>query len=178
MVDAKAPTLAYELSRHQKRASAVAAPWSSPLLQRIQSERSTTPHWKQKAVSKLQRDSANVITAQRASVGTACPKISRRSHPTTGEGQDLTLHICLFSQLVSRVNLSRRNWEAQLFIMSKCVHSGCGKVFSDPNEDCLYHPGPPVFHEGQKGKLQQRPTNSNPNHLHALQDGSAASLAF
>ncbi|KAK5123243.1 hypothetical protein LTR85_003442 [Meristemomyces frigidus] len=33
----------------------------------------------------------------------------------------------------------------------KCVHKGCGKVFSDPEEPCTYHPGPPVFHEGQKG---------------------------
>ncbi|KAL4924432.1 chord-domain-containing protein [Aspergillus undulatus] len=34
---------------------------------------------------------------------------------------------------------------------TKCVHKGCGKVFTDPDEPCLYHPGPPVFHEGQKG---------------------------
>lgn len=55
----------------------------------------------------------------------------------------------------------------------KCVHKGCEKVFSDPDEPCTYHPGtpapkclnilqtpaladcsikgPPVFHEGQKG---------------------------
>ncbi|KAK5937829.1 hypothetical protein PMZ80_009958 [Knufia obscura] len=33
----------------------------------------------------------------------------------------------------------------------KCVHKGCGKVFTDPEEACVYHPGPPVFHEGQKG---------------------------
>ncbi|KAI5865197.1 integrin beta-1-binding protein [Durotheca rogersii] len=33
----------------------------------------------------------------------------------------------------------------------KCVHKGCGKTFSDPAEVCIYHPGPPVFHEGQKG---------------------------
>ncbi|ROT37390.1 integrin beta-1-binding protein [Sodiomyces alkalinus F11] len=33
----------------------------------------------------------------------------------------------------------------------KCVHQGCGKLFTDPDEVCLYHPGPPVFHEGQKG---------------------------
>lgn len=33
----------------------------------------------------------------------------------------------------------------------KCVHKGCGKIFSDPEEDCIYHPGPPIFHEGQKG---------------------------
>ncbi|KAI0136345.1 HSP20-like chaperone [Xylariales sp. AK1849] len=33
----------------------------------------------------------------------------------------------------------------------KCVHKGCGKMYSDPDEVCTYHPGPPVFHEGQKG---------------------------
>lgn len=38
---------------------------------------------------------------------------------------------------------------------SKCVHKGCGKQFTDPEEPCVYHPGPPVFHEGQKGKLKR-----------------------
>ncbi|KAL1864369.1 hypothetical protein VTK73DRAFT_5958 [Phialemonium thermophilum] len=33
----------------------------------------------------------------------------------------------------------------------KCVHKGCGKEYTDPDEVCKYHPGPPVFHEGQKG---------------------------
>ena len=33
----------------------------------------------------------------------------------------------------------------------KCVHKGCGKTFTDPEEDCNYHSGPPEFHEGQKG---------------------------
>ncbi|KAL8681096.1 MAG: hypothetical protein Q9186_002748 [Xanthomendoza sp. 1 TL-2023] len=33
----------------------------------------------------------------------------------------------------------------------KCAHKGCGKDFTDPNEDCVYHPDPPIFHEGQKG---------------------------
>ncbi|KAK3330150.1 HSP20-like chaperone [Apodospora peruviana] len=33
----------------------------------------------------------------------------------------------------------------------KCVHQGCGKTYTDPDEVCRYHPGPPVFHEGQKG---------------------------
>jgi hypothetical protein len=36
----------------------------------------------------------------------------------------------------------------------KCVHKGCGKLFTDPDEPCVYHPGPPVFHEGQKGSFQ------------------------
>ncbi|EMD00698.1 hypothetical protein BAUCODRAFT_61337 [Baudoinia panamericana UAMH 10762] len=34
---------------------------------------------------------------------------------------------------------------------TKCVHKGCGKAFTDSDEPCSYHPGPPVFHEGQKG---------------------------
>jgi hypothetical protein len=33
----------------------------------------------------------------------------------------------------------------------KCVHQSCGKTFTDLEEECLYHPGPPIFHEGQKG---------------------------
>ncbi|KAK3945342.1 cysteine and histidine-rich domain-containing protein [Diplogelasinospora grovesii] len=32
-----------------------------------------------------------------------------------------------------------------------CVHRGCDKTYTDPDEVCRYHPGPPVFHEGQKG---------------------------
>lgn len=35
----------------------------------------------------------------------------------------------------------------------KCVHKGCGKTYEGESaaDDCIYHPGPPVFHEGQKG---------------------------
>ncbi|PSK40323.1 Integrin beta-1-binding protein 2 [Elsinoe australis] len=34
----------------------------------------------------------------------------------------------------------------------KCMHKGCGKLFDKEDEsECVYHPGPPVFHEGQKG---------------------------
>ncbi|KAF1931041.1 CORD and CS domain-containing protein [Didymella exigua CBS 183.55] len=33
----------------------------------------------------------------------------------------------------------------------KCVHKGCGKTYENEEEECVYHPGPPVFHEGQKG---------------------------
>lgn len=33
----------------------------------------------------------------------------------------------------------------------ECVHNGCGKTFTDTQEKCFYHPGPPIFHEGQKG---------------------------
>ncbi|KAF4637421.1 hypothetical protein G7Y89_g640 [Cudoniella acicularis] len=33
----------------------------------------------------------------------------------------------------------------------KCVHQSCSKIYTDPEEECLYHPGPPIFHEGQKG---------------------------
>ncbi|KAI0860028.1 Pyruvate/Phosphoenolpyruvate kinase-like domain-containing protein [Xylaria cubensis] len=38
-----------------------------------------------------------------------------------------------------------------IVMAQKCVHQGCGKEYSDPDEVCRYHPGPPVFHEGQKG---------------------------
>lgn len=33
----------------------------------------------------------------------------------------------------------------------KCVHKGCGKSYTNIDEDCVFHPGPPIFHEGQKG---------------------------
>ncbi|KPM39937.1 hypothetical protein AK830_g6628 [Neonectria ditissima] len=33
----------------------------------------------------------------------------------------------------------------------KCVHQGCGREYTDAAEKCEYHPGPPIFHEGQKG---------------------------
>lgn len=33
----------------------------------------------------------------------------------------------------------------------KCVHQGCGQAYTDVDAVCKYHPGPPVFHEGQKG---------------------------
>lgn len=42
----------------------------------------------------------------------------------------------------------------------KCVHKGCGKKFSDPEEPCTYHPGPPIFHEGQKGVCAPPPPPS------------------
>ncbi|OAA45555.1 CORD and CS domain containing protein [Metarhizium rileyi] len=35
--------------------------------------------------------------------------------------------------------------------VQRCVHQGCGKNYTDPTEKCEYHPGPPIFHEGQKG---------------------------
>jgi len=46
--------------------------------------------------------------------------------------------------------------------VQKCVHQSCGKTFTDVEEECHYHPGPPVFHEGQKGKR----TNSQPSACH------------
>ena len=39
----------------------------------------------------------------------------------------------------------------QLNMAQKCVRNGCGKTFTDTQEKCVYHPGPPIFHEGQKG---------------------------
>ena len=41
----------------------------------------------------------------------------------------------------------------QLNMAQKCVHQSCGKMFTDPEEECNYHPGPPIFHEGQKGEF-------------------------
>ena len=46
----------------------------------------------------------------------------------------------------------------------KCVHKGCGKVFTDTEEPCVYHPGPAVFHEGQKGIIPTRPSRYNARH--------------
>lgn len=37
----------------------------------------------------------------------------------------------------------------------KCVHRGCEQEYTDPDEVCRYHPGPPVFHEGQKGEIEK-----------------------
>ena len=51
----------------------------------------------------------------------------------------------------------------------KCVHKGCGKTFSDPEEPCIYHPGPPEFHEGQKGN----PMTGFPTYLLQLLTHSA-----
>lgn len=48
-------------------------------------------------------------------------------------------------------NSKSRSSYFQFKMAQKCVHKGCGKTFADPEEDCIYHPGPPVFHEGQKG---------------------------
>ena len=44
-------------------------------------------------------------------------------------------------------------YDCQLNMAQKCVHQSCGKVYTDPEEECHYHSGPPIFHEGQKGKL-------------------------
>lgn len=44
-------------------------------------------------------------------------------------------------------------------MVSKCVHKGCGKTFESEEEECVYHPEPPIFHEGQKGV---RAPTSNP----------------
>lgn len=44
----------------------------------------------------------------------------------------------------------------------KCVHKGCGKTYEDDQEECIYHPGPPVFHEGQKGKEVSEKQHEDP----------------
>ena len=48
------------------------------------------------------------------------------------------------------IRTGRLNLEGTM--AQECVHRGCGKLYTDPDEVCIYHPGPPVFHEGQKGK--------------------------
>lgn len=78
------------------------------------------------------------------------------SHLSRGEESDRTSN---FFPLLYRSPL---DFEAGIFaarrglntdnMASKCVHKGCGKEFTDAEEPCVYHPGPPVFHEGQKGK--------------------------
>lgn len=63
----------------------------------------------------------------------------------------------------------------------KCVHQGCGKNYTDPDEVCRYHPGPPVFHEGQKGMFSG-PSSSGaaetPPWALELADAIAAALAY
>ena len=58
----------------------------------------------------------------------------------------------------------------------KCIHKGCGKVFTDPEEECVYHSGAPIFHEGQKGKSSFQQV-SNSIHSNQIQAGDAAKLA-
>ncbi|KAM7209329.1 Phosphoenolpyruvate/pyruvate domain containing protein [Naviculisporaceae sp. PSN 640] len=57
------------------------------------------------------------------------------------------------SRLVARIfSYFSRAWPKRSNVMAqKCVHQGCGKTYTDPDEVCRYHPGPPIFHEGQKG---------------------------
>ncbi|GKT83494.1 CORD and CS domain-containing protein [Colletotrichum tofieldiae] len=63
----------------------------------------------------------------------------------------------------------------------KCVHQGCGKLYTDAEEPCVYHPGPPIFHEGQKAlhnrpapKIEQKP-QADPAAAPSLLDQLAAS---
>ena len=60
----------------------------------------------------------------------------------------------------------------------KCVHKGCGKTFTDPEEDCHFHPGPPIFHEGQKGVWAPSMIHNGPLADSKLQAGNAASPAI
>ncbi|KAI1098900.1 Pyruvate/Phosphoenolpyruvate kinase-like domain-containing protein [Jackrogersella minutella] len=52
---------------------------------------------------------------------------------------------------LSTFNFLPNNFHVRATMAQKCVHKGCGKVYTDLDEVCVYHPGPPVFHEGQKG---------------------------
>ncbi|KAK4128173.1 Phosphoenolpyruvate/pyruvate domain-containing protein [Parathielavia appendiculata] len=54
-----------------------------------------------------------------------------------------------FSQTSNSRSVGRGQTETAM--AQKCVHQGCGKIFADTDEICRYHPGPPIFHEGQKG---------------------------
>jgi hypothetical protein len=39
-------------------------------------------------------------------------------------------------------------------VQKKCTHNGCGKTYNEEDNNeyaCVYHPGAPIFHEGQKG---------------------------
>lgn len=54
----------------------------------------------------------------------------------------------------------------RLKMAQKCVHQSCGKMYSDPEEECLYHPGPPIFHEGQKGTNPLPQQRECPSTLH------------
>ena len=47
----------------------------------------------------------------------------------------------------------------------KCTHKGCEKTFTDPEEECRYHPGAPIFHEGQKGPSAPSPSAHPPNRV-------------
>lgn len=88
-------------------------------------------------------------------------RVSRTSHPlrgpfalrvatlSIGDGAE----ICVEEELEVLYNLYPYVCIHYAVKMAqKCVHQGCGKEFTDPQEKCEYHPGPPVFHEGQKGK--------------------------
>ena len=61
----------------------------------------------------------------------------------------------------------------------KCVHKGCGQNYDDDAEPCVYHPGPPEFHEGQKGTHCPAPHQSHHITLTppTTQAGNAASPA-
>ncbi|KAK4044509.1 Phosphoenolpyruvate/pyruvate domain-containing protein [Parachaetomium inaequale] len=85
-------------------------------------------------------------------------------HPITGNKMDSELHDAIARILRAAVAAGTKcgiycgsgeqaKQEADNIAMApnKCVHRGCGKEYTDPDEVCRYHPGPPVFHEGQKG---------------------------
>jgi len=60
----------------------------------------------------------------------------------------------------------------------KCVHKGCGKTYENEEEECVYHPGPPVFHEGQKGEtLEYKAVKQSSEADMTFQAGSAANRA-
>lgn len=60
-----------------------------------------------------------------------------------------------YSLLVLCLSTQHCSQNQSATMAKKCVHKGCGKTYDNESEECLYHPGPPVFHEGQKGKQLQ-----------------------
>lgn len=75
--------------------------------------------------------------------------------PRRSSGPHQPIHILEISFTVFSLESWQRYFPStsQPKMAQKCVHQSCGKTYTDSEEECFYHPGPPIFHEGQKGKL-------------------------
>ena len=51
-------------------------------------------------------------------------------------------------------------------------------MYTDPEEVCRYHPGPPIFHEGQKGKSYVTTPTLHFISVSSRLNGSSADQAF
>lgn len=104
---------------------------------------------------------------------------SRSSHPTKGCDTQTRLLSFIYTFETPQFKIVEHKSHTFNEMAQKCVHQGCGKEFTDPDEKCEYHPGPPVFHEGQKGKLIATSDSSMLCTLtHHAKDGSAVSLEY